>query len=57
MIKYGGGSIINMSSCASHIRGIPTRCVYGATKAAVVGLTKGVAIDFIKQGIRYSLNV
>jgi 2-keto-3-deoxy-L-fuconate dehydrogenase len=47
-----GGSIINVSSGASSVRGIPNRFVYGATKAAVVGLTKSVAADFIKQGIR-----
>jgi 2-keto-3-deoxy-L-fuconate dehydrogenase len=47
-----GASIINVSSGASSVRGIPNRFVYGATKAAVVGLTKSVAADFIKQGIR-----
>ena len=52
MRENGKGSIINMASCCSNIRGIPTRCVYAATKAAVIGLTKGVAIDFIKTGIR-----
>jgi 2-keto-3-deoxy-L-fuconate dehydrogenase len=45
-------SIINMSSCASSLKGIPNRYVYGATKAAVIGMTKAVAIDFITQGIR-----
>ena len=47
-----GASIINVSSGASSVRGIPNRFVYGTTKAAVVGLTKSVAADFIKQGIR-----
>ena len=47
-----GGSIINMASAASSVRGVPNRCVYGASKAAVIGLTKSVAVDFIKRGIR-----
>ncbi len=47
-----GASIINVSSAASSVRGIPNRFVYGATKAAVIGLTKAVAADYIKQGIR-----
>lgn len=47
-----GGSIINMSSGASSLKGAPNRYVYGATKAAVIGLTKAVAADFIKQGVR-----
>jgi 2-keto-3-deoxy-L-fuconate dehydrogenase len=47
-----GASIINVSSGASSVRGIPNRFVYGTTKAAVVGLTKSVAADYIKQGIR-----
>jgi 2-keto-3-deoxy-L-fuconate dehydrogenase len=46
------GSIINISSAVSSIRGVPNRYVYGATKAAIIGLTKSVAADFIKQGIR-----
>jgi 2-keto-3-deoxy-L-fuconate dehydrogenase len=52
MLKNGGGSIINIASAVSSIRGVPNRYVYGATKAAVIGLTKAVAADFIKQGIR-----
>ena len=52
MLAAGGGSIVNMASVASSIRGIPNRFVYGASKAAVIGLTKAVAIDFIQQGIR-----
>lgn len=52
MLKSGGGSIINMSSIASSVKGLPNRFVYGASKAAVVGLTKSIAADFVKQGIR-----
>jgi 2-keto-3-deoxy-L-fuconate dehydrogenase len=52
MLKNGGGSIINISSAVSSIRGVPNRYVYGATKAAIIGLTKAVAADFIRQGIR-----
>jgi len=52
MLKQKRGSIINMSSAVSSIRGVPQRYVYGATKAAVIGLTKAVAADFIRQGIR-----
>jgi 2-keto-3-deoxy-L-fuconate dehydrogenase len=52
MIKRGGGSIINMSSVASSVIAAPNRFVYGATKAGVIGLTKGVAADFITDGIR-----
>jgi 2-keto-3-deoxy-L-fuconate dehydrogenase len=48
----GGASIINVASGASSIRGIPNRFVYGTTKAAVIGMTKAIAADFIKQGIR-----
>ena len=52
MIGGGGGSIINMSSVASSLSGLPDRFVYGASKAAVIGLTKSVARDFISNGIR-----
>ena len=52
MLAHGGGSIINMSSVASSVKGLPNRVVYGASKAAVVGLTKAVAADFVGQGIR-----
>jgi len=52
MIARGGGSIINMSSAASSLKAAANRCVYAATKAAVVGLTKSVAQDFIGQGVR-----
>ena len=52
MLKNGGGSIVNISSAVSSIRGVPARYAYGATKAAVIGLTKAVAADFIGQGIR-----
>jgi 2-keto-3-deoxy-L-fuconate dehydrogenase len=52
MLKKEGGSIVNISSVASSITGLPNRYVYGASKAAVIGLTKAVAADFIKRGIR-----
>src|SRR5205085_7660291 len=52
MLGKKAGSIVNISSAVSSIRGVPDRYVYGATKAAVIGLTKAVAADFIKQGIR-----
>ncbi len=52
MLAKKNGSIINMASIASSIRGLPNRFVYGATKAAVVGLTKAVAADYVTQGIR-----
>jgi len=52
MVEQGGGSIINMSSVASSVIAAPNRFVYGATKAAVIGLTKAVAADFIAKGIR-----
>jgi 2-keto-3-deoxy-L-fuconate dehydrogenase len=52
MLAKGKGSIVNIASGASSIRGIPNRYVYGATKAAVIGLTKAVAADFIQKGVR-----
>ena len=52
MIERGAGSIINMASVAGSIKGAPNRCVYGTTKAAVIGLTKAVAADFVTRGIR-----
>ena len=52
MLEKGAGSIVNVSSVASSIRGIPNRYVYGASKAAVIGLTRAIAADFIKRGIR-----
>jgi len=52
MIEARKGSIINMSSVASSITGVPDRCAYGTTKAAVIGLTKSVAADFVAQGVR-----
>ena len=52
MLESGGGSIVNIASVAGSVKGIPNRFVYGATKAAVIGMTKSIAIDFIKQGIR-----
>lgn len=50
--ETGGAAILNMASMASSIKGFPNRTLYGATKAAVIGLTKGVAADFVKRGIR-----
>ena len=52
MLERGDGAIINMSSVASSVKGVPNRFVYGLTKAAVIGLTKSVAADFITKGIR-----
>ena len=52
MLEKGGGSIINMSSAASSVKGVPNRFVYGASKAAVIGLTKAVAADFVMRGVR-----
>ena len=52
MLEKDGGSIINVASVASSIRGLPNRFVYGASKAAIIGLTKSIASDFVKQKIR-----
>jgi 2-keto-3-deoxy-L-fuconate dehydrogenase len=52
MLERKRGAIVNMASAVSSLRGVPDRYVYGATKAAVIGLTKAVAADFIRQGIR-----
>ena len=52
MTQHGGGSIINMASVCSSIKGLPNRFIYGTTKAAVIGLTKSVAADFVAQGVR-----
>jgi len=52
MLERGHGSIINMASVASSVKGVVNRCVYSATKAAVIGLTKSVASDFVARGIR-----
>ncbi len=52
MIARGGGSIINMSSVASSVKGVPNRFAYSASKAAVIGLTKSVAADFVAHGVR-----
>ena len=52
MLEKGRGSIVNIASGASSVRGIPNRYVYGASKAAVIGLTKSVAADFIRKGVR-----
>jgi 2-keto-3-deoxy-L-fuconate dehydrogenase len=52
MLDNGGGSIVNIASVASSVKGVPVRCAYGASKAAVIGLTKSIAADFIRQGVR-----
>lgn len=52
MLERGGGSIVNVSSVASSIKGIPNRFAYGTSKAAVIGLTKAVAADFVTRGVR-----
>lgn len=52
MVEQGGGSIINMASVCSSIKGLPNRFLYGASKAAVIGMTKSVAADFVSKGVR-----
>lgn len=52
MLERGGGSIVNLASAASSVKGVPNRFVYGTTKAAVIGLTKAVAADFVTRGVR-----
>ncbi|MGI9335657.1 MAG: SDR family oxidoreductase [Gammaproteobacteria bacterium] len=52
MLERGGGSIVNIASVASSVKGVPLRCAYGASKAAVIGLTKSVAADYVARGIR-----
>ncbi|MGH8681930.1 MAG: SDR family oxidoreductase [Burkholderiales bacterium] len=52
MLRKGKGSIINMASVVSSIRGVPNRFAYGTTKAAVIGFTKAIAADYVRQGIR-----
>jgi len=52
MLEKGGGSIVNMASAASSVKGVANRYVYGASKAAVIGLTKAVAADYIRKGVR-----
>ncbi len=52
MLENGGGSIINMASVASSLKGVPNRFIYCASKAAVIGMTKAIAADFVSNGIR-----
>jgi 2-keto-3-deoxy-L-fuconate dehydrogenase len=52
MLARGGGSIINMASVASSLKGVPNRFAYGAAKAAVIGLTRSIAVDFVERGVR-----
>jgi 2-keto-3-deoxy-L-fuconate dehydrogenase len=52
LLRRGGGSIVNVASVASSVKGVPNRFAYGATKAAVIGLTRSIAADFVGQGLR-----
>ncbi|MCY4446926.1 MAG: SDR family oxidoreductase [Rhodobacteraceae bacterium] len=54
MIENGGDSIINMASVASSIKGVPNRFAYFASKAAIIGMTKSIAADFVTRGIQYN---
>ncbi len=56
MLKTGAGSIVNMASAVSSVKGVPNRYVYGASKAAVIGLTKAVAADYVRKGVRCNAN-
>ena len=56
MLERGRGSIVNMASIVSSVKGAPNRSAYGTTKAAVIGLTKSVAADFVTRGIRCNAN-
>lgn len=52
MVARGGGSVVNMSSACSSVKGAPNRFLYGTTKAAVIGLTKSIAVDYVTKGVR-----
>jgi len=52
MLERGGGTIVNMASACSSVKGAPNRFVYGTTKAAVIGLTKSIAVEYVARGIR-----
>jgi 2-keto-3-deoxy-L-fuconate dehydrogenase len=52
MLDRGGGSIVNVASVCSSLKGLPNRFIYGTSKAAVIGLTKSVAADYVRQGVR-----
>jgi 2-keto-3-deoxy-L-fuconate dehydrogenase len=52
MLEKGSGSIVNIASAASSIKGAPNRCIYGATKAAIIGLSRSVAADYVTKGVR-----
>ncbi|MFZ4708985.1 MAG: SDR family oxidoreductase, partial [Zwartia sp.] len=54
MLEQGKGSVINMASAASNIKGAPNRVIYGASKAAVIGLTRALAADYVARGVRFN---